>query len=296
MRNLIVIYLLFLGFQPLFGQSKPKILVAAEYWTPAQKNFLKDNKIKGVTVVYEMYFTNDGKTFNKNKLTNLLNTAIPNKNDTGYAVLDWEGANFVKLIGEAKTTDEEYQQILNEFISALDYAKKLRPNIKWSFFNFSPSAYPVMNQTLEKQYSRLSPLISRLDFYAPALYLQDDVGANKDKIIKYLYTNLKSAIVLNTKNKEILPFIWHRYHNAKEDNYLINDLDFKWYIEKILQTTYNKKKIQGVIWWNSESYLSQLPKKSAKLEKEFSLQKNNSNYQYQILDKYFKILDLIRIR
>ena len=77
---------------------------------------------------------------------------------------------------------------------------------------------------------------------------------------------------------------------------MINDLDFKWYIEKILQTTYNKKKIQGVIWWNSESYLSQLPKKSAKLEKEFSLQKNNSNYQYQILDKYFKILDLIRIR
>lgn len=295
MKKLILIYLLLLGFQMVLGQPTPKILVAAEYWTPTQKKFVKDKKIKIVTVVYEMYFTNDGKTFNKSKLTKILNDVIPNEKDTGYAVLDWEGENFVKLIGETRTSSEEYQQILNEFISAIDYAKKLRPNIKWSFFNFNPTAYPIMSTLYEKKYWRLSPLISKLDFYAPALYLQDDVKDNRQKIIQYLYTNLKSTIIMNIGSKEILPFIWHRYHNANEDNYLINDLDFKWYIEKILQTNYQGKNIAGIIWWNSESYLSQIPKKSKKLEIEFYLQRNNANYQYQILNKYFNILNSITL-
>ena len=273
------------------AQQQQKLLVSMEYWTPAQKQFLKDNRLANVTVIYEKYFVDDNSRFNRQRFQRTIDAVLPDKNQSGYAVLDWEGESFIKLIGDKKTTPQEYNQIQNEFIEAITCAKQIRPNIKWSFFGFNPSAYPYADHRLKLQTEKMSPLLSHLDFFAPALYIQDEInGENNPQNIRFIYSNLKNTILLNKTNKEIFPFIWHRYHNTEENNYLIGDEGFKWYISKILSTEINSRKVTGVIWWNSESYLAEKKNKSKTLQQEFNRQSKNANYQYHLLAHYYRIL------
>ena len=282
---------LFWSAQGLHAQEKQKLMVSMEYWTPAQIQFLKNNSIENVTVFYELYFVDDNIKFNRQRFLKTINEILPDKNQKGYAVLDWEGESFIKLIGDKKTTPKEYDQIQNEFIKAISYAKQIRPNIKWSFFGFNPSAYPYVDHNFKLQTVKMSKLLNHLDFFAPALYIQDEVTiANNSKLIQFIYSNLKNTILLNNTNKEIFPFIWHRYHNVEENNYLISDEGFRWYISKILNTEVNSRKVSGIIWWNSETYLFQKKDKSKKLQQEFSKQKDNKNYQYKLLTHYYRIL------
>lgn len=276
------------------AQNRQRLLVSLEYWTPTQIAFLKNNNLENVTIIYENYFVDKNKTFNQQRFLRTVEAVLPNRDQKGYAVLDWEGESFVKLIGDKKTSVTEYNQILNEYIRAITFAKKVRPNIKWTFFGFNPSSYPLAGHSWRLQTQKMASLLSVLDYFAPALYIQDEINTqNNQKNIKFIYSNLKNTILSNKTNKEIFPFVWHRYHNAKEDNYLIEDEAFKWYISKILNTEINSKKVSGVIWWNSESYLSEKKNKSKRLQAEFDRHITNKNYQYNLLSHYYKILKTI---
>lgn len=273
----------------VFGQFKN--LVCLEYWTPQQIQFQKDNNLDNQIIVYEDYFVDNNTKFNPEKLKKFINKIIPKKNQTGYAILDWEGTSVVKLMGEIKVSDKEYDRIIDEYIKAIDYAKKMRPKMKWGYFGINLSFYPKVYKKNYLQSLKMNRLYKKLDFLAPCLYVSDIIKNNKKEALDFLYTNLKNTVDINTGNLEILPFVWHRIHNAREDNVLMSNEDFTWYITTLKKFSYKSKKISGVFWWNAESYLSQNPKKTKEIEKEFFLQKNNEKYQYQVLKKYYNILN-----
>jgi peptidoglycan hydrolase-like protein with peptidoglycan-binding domain len=74
----------------------------------------------------------DDNTVNLNQLKSKIETAIPDPDTSGYAVLDEERTIFKNLI--LLENEQYFEQAQAEWVKAIEYAKELRPNIKWSVY------------------------------------------------------------------------------------------------------------------------------------------------------------------
>jgi hypothetical protein len=286
-----VIFLI-LCCSPLFsiGQKTQKLYFYAEQGNTAQESIL--NNFKNVSRIYMFYqnFFISGTKFNPKVFDSFCSKLIPNVNQYGYAVLDWEGDEFNILRGVNKVSDQRYNDVLNSYIEIVQYAKKSRPNILWSFYDCNPAQYPGMTTSGMSFDNKMAPLLKELDFFSTSLYLRDSFSQTS-RITNYLNSNVVESLRLGKiYGKKVLPFIWHRYHDAARLNNLIAKTDFNKYVQSILDVKYQERKVDGVIWWNSESYLSRMNAQNKSSRPGYSTTTNALTYQGSLFNDYIGAL------
>lgn len=245
----VLLMIMVLSFNEIKAQTLPavqKILFCTE--NSEQKDLILPygTKIQNCYSIHQTFFViNNGPTFDQRLMKTSLDKIIPNVNETGFAVLDWEGPAYWEVLHPGKFTSDT---IINNFLFALRYAKKLRPNIKWGYFGFPPRKYVVRGEDWV-DYS--IPVLKEVDIITPSSYLwYQGVEGFGDKWTTQLLMsyNIQYAIKMGILlNKPVYPFIWKRYgDNAK----LIDVSSFTQYVKAILSTEYLGHRVDG-IWWYS---------------------------------------------
>lgn len=273
-----------------FSQQQ-KLLFCSEYYNPHQQQFVNRNKLENVYVIYQDKILTKTGEIDKKRFKESIVATIPNKYQYGYGVLDVEDENYYIVSGFIKTTNEKYNKALKEFLSKyieiLNFAKTIRPNLKWSFFDLQPTIYLERPISFSLLVNNIMPLLEKVDFLAPALYLTSTYTVKEQ--LYFIETNVRNSIRLgNSIKKPIYPFIWHRYglNNKKNAMKKIEKRVFINYVSNVLNTEYNHRKVNGIIWWNGESggYLNR--KKFQALNNEYRNIDNYSEYQIRLLQNY----------
>ncbi|REC63114.1 hypothetical protein DRF65_07780 [Chryseobacterium pennae] len=287
----IISLLLFFGIF-IDAQKKQQIFFCSEIHNPTQQEFVRKNKVKNFYIFYQDYIIDRDLNLDKDKLKKEIDRQIPSTKASGYAALDVEAESLLIILKEKKVSINEYNRIINNHINMIRYAKSLRPNIKWSFYGYNLTSYPYVTDGHENDITvGTYPLLRELDFLAPSMYLQDKkTSENLDIIKTFVSSNLTLSLKLGKKfNKPVYPFVWNRYHNVSSENTLIDPSDFQWYVSQILNFTYNKRKVDGVIFWNSETYIYET-NKNMNVRNEYRNVKDIKEYQTGVLQEYWNTI------
>ncbi len=274
------------------AQQKQQIFFCSEIYNPAQQELVKRNNIQNFYIIYQDYIIDRNLNLDKDKLKKEIDRQIPNSNTFGYAALDIEAESVLIMLKEKKVSAGEYNRILNNYINTIRYAKSLRPNIKWTFYGYNLTSYPYVTSEHERNVTvGTYPLLKELDFLAPSMYLQDKKTPLKiDRIKTFISSNLSLSLKLGEKfNKPVYPFVWNRYHNSESENTLIDIIDFQWYVNSILNFSFNKRKVDGIIFWNAETYTYET-NKNINVRKEYKTVKDINIYQNDVLQKYWNAI------
>jgi len=290
MKRLLFVLLVVLSpLCGLFSQTYQKILFSGEAYA-WQSQFAKDQGVPNVPILYQWQFVNsDGLTFNKKLMEKYMDELIPDKNASGYAILDWEGYIYNVLAGWESVSSATYKIYLNTFISALLYAKSLRPNTQFSYYNLPTKAYFSYKGGSDFMKKNL-PLLKVIDFLAPSFYiLYYGKTVAEEFAYQYITDNLLYSLELGVKvNKDVHAFVWHRYHplSSSNGNKLIDYTTFNDIIGRIINTSYKGKKVDGIIWWNCEDFLYQSRSSDPIMMEEYKTVTNVSTYKYNLLKGY----------
>jgi hypothetical protein len=283
----------------LYSQNSQKLLFSVEHYSPNQKEFTHKNNLQNLYCIYQMEFVpKDSSYYSKELMEKSLNRDIPDKNEIGYATLDWEGDSYMILIGRKNASSQEYQKTLLKFIDALQYAKKLRPNIKWSYYNMPLiNYYDDNHQDKREQVLKSLTLLKELDFFTPSTYILADKLNDKDSIIfQYIDSNITFALDMGAKlHKPVYPFVWHRFApNSKNNGWTIMDTSyFQIIVKRILNLGYNKNKVNGIIWWNCEYNMYDIRNKNKTISDEYINVQDFGKYQFDIFQKYYNSIKLL---
>lgn len=264
--NKIVCVLLFLVFGNfLFGQSsktmipssKPRLYFSLSEYGPALDDFIQGNNLEKVVCVNDaQFFGKEPYTYDPKLLTKEIVRVLPNANDTGIAFIDLEG-EYLDDIMNMGTQIESFQKSLKLYIDVIKFAKRLRPNVKWGYYYIPYTVYWNRNSDFYGKIKKIEPLIKECDVFFPSLYTfyeDKDLALENEK---YVIENTKEMIKVGLKyNKPVLVFVWHRYHpsNEKLSEELLPDKVFLTQIERIVTTSYQGKKVGGIIWWGADDY------------------------------------------
>ncbi len=282
------------------ARQKQKLLFIPEAGVAEQDSFVKNNNIENPRIFYHGHFLKHGTLeIDKNIFKTTINYMIPNRNDSGYAIIDFEGEEYYNIAVLENISEYKYLRALNNFVKVysdlLDFAKTQRPYVKWSFFDIPPVKIPIANTSYEKYMVNLYPLFRKVDFFAPSLYLikSPSEESGRYRTTDFIISNIAYNIKLGyTFKKEVYPFIWHRYPPvSKIYNDTIPVNIFYNYINSILNTSYNNRKVNGIIWWQSESYSFQHRLQVKSIINEYKNIKNPQKYQVNTLQKYYSILN-----
>lgn len=214
------------------------IMVTPDYKTFVlgihEKDFLTSGKVDSVLII---------KT---------LTMLYPSSNDSGMACFDWEGEAFQRLISQDDSNLFEYY--LEEYIKSIRIAKRYRPNVRWGYYGIPFREYWHPGEDWRNRNNNLIPLMKEMDFLSPSLYThfleQERPGKNE----KFILSNMNYFLETSKKlNMPIYPFVWHRIHprNKKYKNQYIPMAQFSSELNLIVNTEYEGKKVDGIIWWNS---------------------------------------------
>ena len=293
MKNRIITFLLvFVSFSFLFSQ-KQKILFATQYGNTTHKNITDKFKLDSVIIFYQNEFVKgDNTNFDCWKLKKAIEKRIPSTSQKGYAVLDWEGTASAIVYTHIPASDKDFKNTVQNFVDAIKYAKKIRPNIMWSYYNFPPIYYGQVNiQHDEIIKNKVMPVLKVIDFLAPSIYFMD---TEKEVSPPFSYNYAKSNTEMAIKyglllNKPVFPFIWQRYtDHSKSSTFGLVDLDyFENFIAQILTSTYKSKKVDGIIWWDAEDYVFNNQKLFKGTQTEYKSIKNFENYKFMNTSYYY---------
>ena len=286
-KHFTIIFFVFSLFS--FGQNN-RILFALEENSPIQKRVVNDHQLQTVTIFYQVDFTTR-ENFDIKKFINSVNSKIPKVGNSGYAVLDWEGEKEMAL--NQQKDPNEFLKAKNDFINAIKMAKKLRPNMKWSFYGFPTTNFWSPDVKWENRNNRLHDLFVQMDFFAPSLYLfYPPMQLSSVMTKNYLRKNLAFSFRLSKKyKKEVIPFIWHRYHPSNDKYGLkqVYENDFRHYVETLFHYSSDGINVQRVIWWNAENFYYNNRNHYRNISQEYS----NVTFEAQqttIFNKYLKII------
>lgn len=247
--------LIFINAQVLFSQ--PKLLFALEPNNVEQATFVKRNGIQDVIVVYQQYIITSNE-LDETKLRRNINRLIPDKNFTGYVVLNWEGPGYSALINNQVDNPQRFQKYLAQFIRSVDIVKEMRPNVKISYFDIPQRK--ADRRTVEQWYrfaNGLKPLLEKLDFFSPNLYSSYLENEEKKDNLENINKHLSFALEFGKKfNKPVYPFMWHRIQPSGTKHRYANipTNQFSKEVKYALNLKNDDEKIAGIIWWQSEQY------------------------------------------
>lgn len=291
MNKSIFLFLFF--FSHFVIAQKQKILFSSEYKNQMHRKFLKKTKMDSIILFYQDDFVkNNALNFDKDLMLKNINKRIPNENAVGFAVLDWEGDATKILLGIKEVSKLEYDKMVDNYIASIQYAKKLRPKMKWGYYNFQPIIYGEIHfgydKIVKEQWLKI---LKNVDFLTPSLYVLDDRSEIADNFsYNYGRSNAEYSIKLGLElNKPVYPFIWHRYsdHSKKSSHALIELQHFEKFVKGILGAKYKNKKVDGVIWWECENFLYN-NLKILPAAKDYKNVSDKNTYQNTVLETYFK--------
>lgn len=292
---LLIFNLLFSVFSPSqknsldFKQTKNlELLFLVEPDSDSQLKFSKDNHLQTYMIFYQQFFVKDEK-FNEDMLRSQIETKFPDVNSTGFAVLDWEGKALKSFQQQNDPQMVDYYK--GEFLKAIRFAKKLRPNVKWGFYHLNYLNYSGTIQAYKSQNDNLTPLIKEVDFLAPSLYVYNPGLLHSRGNQNYIKNKLVQALQYGDQyNKPVYPFVWNRT-TSKDENQNFSLIPVEYFaqvIEIISETSYKNQKAKGVFWWHSEGYSYRNIKKLKAVKMEYSKVNNTNDYQYQMFNDYFQ--------
>ena len=280
------------------GQVPQKIFFSSVKNNQSHTKLLAETKMDSIIIFYQNEIViGDALKFDVKTLRESIINRIPKTDQKGFAVLDWEGnANHI-LYGIKNVSESEYNIVRNNYIESIQFAKKLRPNIKWGFYNYPFLDFGKVSKGHDAFVrKKIMPILKNVDFLTPSIYiLIDDRTASSDKFAySYAQSNAAYAIKLGIElKKPVYPFIWHRYGSPNKSYGLVEFTYFKNFIKSIADASYFGKKIDGIIWWECEDYVFNNRKSYKSVQKEFSIVTNKEKYKEKIYKNYSSIIHTI---
>ncbi|ROI02646.1 hypothetical protein EGI16_13570 [Chryseobacterium sp. G0240] len=265
-----------------------ELLFLVEPDSKSQLRFSQENHLKTYTIFYQQFFVKDEK-FNEDMLRKQIEVKLPDVNSTGFAVLDWEGKGLKSFQQQKDLKAVDYYK--GEFLKAIKFAKKLRPNVKWGFYHLNYLDYSGTIEKYKLQNDNLIPIIKEVDFLAPSLYVYNPGLLHNRGNQNYIKNKLIQALQYGERyNKPVYPFVWNRTTSKDEDKHfsLIPVEYFAQVIEIISETGYKDQKAKGIFWWHSEGYSYRNKNKLQAVKLEYSRINNTEDYQYQMFKEYFQ--------
>ena len=224
-------------------------------------NFANQNRLLEVRYLDENMMI-DAATFTVDHRKLALNLAkyYPNINDTGYCYLNVE-APYSDLLLYNTEENADFKKGYALFMDIITTLKKLRPNVKFGFYAFPFTTYWETQTGFYKKNDKIENILKAVDVYFPSFYMfYDDGVVGYIKNNEYLRTNTTEMVKLAKKyNKELYPFVMHRYHpsNKKIAWKMMEDDEWRNYISIIVNTISSGKQVDGIVWWGPDSYYFQ---------------------------------------
>jgi hypothetical protein len=245
----------FSGF--LFSQTNVQLFHCMGDLGVPEKDVMKKYGIQH-TMVFDGRYIDPNQTGRIDSLVLVKSIAeyFPSPKATGMAVLDLEDENYraIRLTPGVKV-DTKFA--VNEFIRMVRIAKNFRPGIKWGVYNVPYNTYYEKTDEWVNQDRHLEELLKLVDVFTPSLYdfYPESTSFADDK--KYFNDNIQMILRLAKKyNKEVIPFIWHRWHDSNEKSglLLIPENEFKADMNYIISANYQGKMISGLLWFGAQTY------------------------------------------
>ena len=223
-------------------------LYIANATTGPVNDFITNNNLGRIDFIYQNDFVTNN-NYDEAKLIKTINQKFTDKNQSGMAILDWEGVGFNSLTSPGNTGDHYRKQ----FAEAIQKARLLRPNVKWSYYGLPTREFWRTDDAWRQKNLSLMPFFSNLDFLAPSLYIFYSFTQASEKLQQnYIDNNIALARQIGSKlNKPVFAVVNHRYHPS---NKLLGNQQapvnlFTFYVKRIFNDG-----ADGVVWWNSEDY------------------------------------------
>ncbi|MCS3555843.1 MULTISPECIES: hypothetical protein [unclassified Sphingobacterium] len=254
MKYIIIILVILLNIlQIAFSQNK--LLIAMDDLNTETFKDLKSKNVSELKVIYGAdIYPNNPIEVDLGKLEKAIILAFPRSDQSGYGMLDWEGKGYHELI-HAKGRTQDFVNIQNQFIKTIKFAKKLRPNVKWGFFEIPARERRFKSRALQlDSHERISVLLDACDVFYPSMYgyTPEDLGSLSDVLF---------ALELGKKfNKEVYPMVWHRFQGDTKNQtkkYWFEIIPKKMFSERIKEIrsiNNNNNRINGIVWWGKDTY------------------------------------------
>lgn len=211
-------------------------------------DFITNNNLSRIDFIYQNDFVTNN-NYDEAKLIKTINQKFTDKNQSGMAILDWEGIGFDSLTSSGNTGDNYRKQ----FAEAIQKARSLRPNIKWSYYGLPKREFWHADDAWRQKNFSLMPFFSNLDFLAPSLYIfYSFTQASEELQQNYIDNNIALARQIGSKlDKPVFAVVNHRYHPSNKllGNQQVPVNLFTFYVKRIFNDD-----ADGVVWWNSEDY------------------------------------------
>jgi hypothetical protein len=263
------------------------LLFLTDAGAAGQAKFVQENNLETYTIFYQQFFVKENKVDEK-MLQKQIETRIPNINATGFAVLDWEGEAYETF--KNNQDNKKIKYFVKEFVKAIKVAKKLRPNVKWGYYNLPYLSYWTRPGTINNIDQKLNQIYVNEDFIAPSLYVYYPDEKHNTSNMNYIKNTLRAALMNGKQYKKpVYPFIWQRAHPRFKDrsSELLPEIYFKETVKTIANFETNGIKAEGVFWWHSESYTYRNKNKFKTAEKEYSKVTHVEQYQYNFFKRYY---------
>ena len=260
-KSLKIIIILFISLQ-IQAQKKvsnsPQLYLSLGEYGNLMEKFSKDNNIIKIQYLAEGQFLGkEPYTFDPIKLKNDIERAVPSSSEAGIAYIDLE--TYISEIRDKGTQIESFQKSIKLYIDVIQFAKRMRPNIKWGYYAIPHTTYWNRNADFYGKLKKIEPLIKECDILFPSLYIFYDEYDNAVTLEneKYVIENTKEMIKVGQYYKKpVIVFVWHRYHpsNKKFGMESLPEKVFLTHIERIATTSYQGKKVDGIVWWGADDY------------------------------------------
>ena len=289
-----VFILILLVFQSIIGfsqnfkaNSKVSLMIAMDDLNSSTISYVKENNnVNYLAVVYgDHIYPNNSRKFNRVTLRKEIEKLFPDPNSKGYGMLDWEGPVYNTLVGLSKD-DVKYNESLNEFLNTLRFAKQLRPNVKWGFFNIPlrRNFYKTISEW-DSYISKLTPLIQESDVLYMAFYKNYKVqDPNVESIKKMIQLSQKYGV-------QSYAVVWDRFDSIDKSirHDLIPKSEFIEYMDNILKIQNNGNYINGIVWWGRDTWFYNANKNKLPVARR-SLNNFKSDYNKRVRDYVREII------
>lgn len=236
-------------------QIKQKLYVAQVNPGPSFNAYVKKNDIGVVKVLDEGMIIGEGYNVDYLKLKNNIERIYPNPAEKGMCFMDIEEPYLVSL-HNAAIDSEEFKSAINLYVSAIVFAKKMRPNVMWGHYGIPFTRWDDKDFLIKNE--KIKEIYKVVDVLFPSLYMfYDDKEVSFSKNYEYLYDNLSLAIKIGEKNnKPVIPFVLHRFHSSNQRLQWseIDDKFWKKYIQSVLSINVNGKYADGIVWWGADTF------------------------------------------
>lgn len=299
MRKIIVLILLAGTF--VYSQNKnigkPQLYLSLSEYGPGMEGFIKSQNITKVNYINDaQFFGKEPYTFDPELLKKQIELAVPNPKAKGIVYIDIEGSYLDDIMNKG-TQIESFKKSIKLYIDVIRFAKKMRPNTKWGYYYIPFTTYWSRSPDFYGKLKKIEPLIKECDVFFPSLYTfyeDKDLALENEK---YVIENTKEMIKAGLYYKKpVIIFVWHRYHPSNKEFGLesLPEEVFLTHIKRIISTSYQGRKVDGIVWWGADDYFFR--QKTKGVVKEFKGTENdfriyNDKVMLEKAKKIKKILD-----